>query len=373
MVSQKEKQNSAQAKQCDVLIVYADHSMGWNNQEHRSLAQPPFPENETYKKYNESYAYVLDRLKERHLSAAFTSTDHIVGPGTVQGYWTHDQGQWRGHEGTIASAVLLDNMSLWPALEKKAYDLIISDPSIHTFKSKKIVSVFRDKLVFYNTFPDLSIPSVPVTITEEGLQHAQQMLQQIVAHHPVRADSSEERYVIKGTHGAGGSSVFAITPSMSITEVQELAAAHPAREYLLQPFVEYYTGPLFGGYQGCIDLRVLLFDTQLFDAYIRIAKKGDFRGNASQGGSIVYIKLDAIPPEVREQVQVIIDQLDVPHAFYCLDFIRGKSGRYYVVEGNDSPGIIWFDPDDERRTKKVIDRMIDRLNEMVIHSKKANQ
>ena len=55
--------------------------------------------------------------------------------------------------------------------------------------------------------------------------------------------------------------------------------------YILQPFINYRNGFVFGKHHGLIDLRTILLNHKIIQAYIRIAKPGEFRCNEYQGGN----------------------------------------------------------------------------------------
>lgn len=76
------------------------------------------------------------------------------------------------------------------------------------------------------------------------------------------------------------------------------------------------------------DLRVVYVGDEVFTAYWRIGKEGDFRNNLAQGGSISH---DNIPEEPLRLVRDIARQAGIDHAGFD---IAALGGHYYLLEFN---------------------------------------
>ncbi|MFH1561507.1 MAG: RimK family alpha-L-glutamate ligase [Patescibacteria group bacterium] len=86
-------------------------------------------------------------------------------------------------------------------------------------------------------------------------------------------------------------------------------------------------------WQDCIpnqwDIRVIVVGGQTIGAMKRIAKKGDFRSNFSQGGSVENYQLSGEEKQLAEKVAKV-SQLD-----YCgVDIIKDEAGKNYILEVN---------------------------------------
>jgi len=125
-----------------------------------------------------------------------------------------------------------------------------------------------------------------------------------------------------------------------------------------------------------IDLRIILLNHKVIQAYIRIAKPGQFECNEHQGGSLVYIPLKIIPKDVLSMIDKIIKkldtELDLKHSLYSLDFMRTSSGHLYFLEGNNNPGIDWNHEKkiNEIKSKELINLIVDELK-LVTQEKKT--
>jgi glutathione synthase/RimK-type ligase-like ATP-grasp enzyme len=99
----------------------------------------------------------------------------------------------------------------------------------------------------------------------------------------------------------------------------------------------------------------------IIQSYLRIAKTDEFRANAQQGGKVMYLSNALIPQDVITMVDNINAQLPSTTAIYTLDFIKSDNGNLYFIEGNMSPGLNWFDEEDERRAKVLIRSIVENL------------
>ncbi|EKD76065.1 MAG: ribosomal protein S6 modification enzyme, partial [uncultured bacterium] len=132
----------------------------------------------------------------------------------------------------------------------------------------------------------------------------------------------------------------------------------------LQPLIQA-SGFTIGEYTGNTDLRVILFSDKIIQSYLRIAKAGDFRANAQQGGKIMYLKLKQIPADVLKMTKGITKLLPVKTAFYALDFIKSNNGNLYFIEGNNRPGLNWYDNEDKKRAKQLIRLLVKDLQQLI--------
>lgn len=345
----------------DVAVVYAQYATGY---EQGQTHTTPFPTEGRFIAYNDTYAFFLDVCREKGLSAVFTTTEYSIGPGQFSAYWTWNGTEWQWYEKPVSASVLFNKMTPITPEQQAVFDKMTAAPHIQTFKSLRLHQIIGNKLSVYHSFPQYAIPSVALPMTPEGFAQAKQELRQLIEQYEHKDDCSD-RFVVKGLDGAGGDSVFAIDAETSFAELETRAQQYPAPEYMIQPMIRNDQSKLFG-YTGHIDFRITLFKGKMIRSYIRIAKEGDFRANVKQGGRIVYIPPSRIPRSVLTIVEDLSRQLPTEHALYSLDFIRGASGQFYLVEGNDSPGIILYNNKDKKK-KELIYLIVDELVFMVKH------
>ena len=99
-------------------------------------------------------------------------------------------------------------------------------------------------------------------------------------------------------------------------------------------------------------------------SYVRTPEKGNFKANASLGATLKYIPTEKIPKDIKKMSNRINNRLTGENVFYALDFVKSDSGNLYFIEGNITPGLNWYDPEDEIRTKKLIRLIVKSLKKM---------
>lgn len=356
-------QDSPDMRQFDVMVLYIDS--GTISRKNQRKIFFPFPTTNERHRYNRTYAFLLNECQKKGLSAAFTSSDKIIGPGEFQGYWTYDGVQWVWNKGKAKTRVIFDKFTPRSDDDRNKYQLMISDSRIKTFKSPHLLQLFRDKWKTYQKFTSVAIPTVPITHkTKSAIIEKQLELDQLVQQHSSKSDFSKQ-YIVKDQFGAGGDRVYKVD-TQDPHWYEELRKRWDEKEdYVLQPFISCYEGKQFNLYSGYIDIRVILLNKKIIQSYIRIAKPGEFRANAMQGGQVVYLDIQDLPQDLLERVYAIVDLLPKDHQLYTLDFLRGRGGRLYFIEGNDSPGITWYNKSDEIHTKRMISLIVDQLGILV--------
>ena len=70
-------------------------------------------------------------------------------------------------------------------------------------------------------------------------------------------------------------------------------------------------------------------------------KKGDFRCNEHQGGTLKYISKNELPQKVVTRSNKISHVLNKKCSLFALDFIISNNGNIYLLEGNTGPGLDW--------------------------------
>lgn len=198
-------------------------------------------------------------------------------------------------------------------------------------------------------FPTFVIPTVSIdTRNLDTVLSAEQELGALVRAHPYGNDFLNG-YVLKDRYGAGGAHVYKIS---AIEECVAIGRSNPSISYILQPLVLSTGFHLLS--KGNSDLRVIQSASETIQCYIRVAQRGEFRANACLGGTVHYLQRQHIPHDVADMVDRISRRLPVHNQVYALDFIKSASGSLYFLEGNNSPGLIWFDSVDQYYVKELI-------------------
>jgi glutathione synthase/RimK-type ligase-like ATP-grasp enzyme len=356
----------------DLIIVYSeDNAKSAKDKSYRGKV-PFFGE---CKIYNDSYNYFLLRCKKMGIRAALATSKDIIGPGLFQSFWTYDK-KWIRNAGKAHSRILFDKFTPTTIEQRGKLKLLTPSKFIYTFNNKKLVDIFQNKLYTYKYFKEFAIPSVKINNpSKEEIYLAKTKLDKLLKRHKYRNDF--KGYLIKDRCGSGGSRIFKVDLDCRLKDsLKEIEKQHKLDmkngrlvSYILQPFINYDKGFVFGKYKGFIDLRVILLNHKIVQTYIRIARKGDFRCNEHQGGNLVYMPKKIILKDVLVMTQKIIKKLKLKlkQSLYALDFIRSNNGNLYFVEGNIKPGIDWNHKKkiNEIRSKELINLIVDELKSII--------
>jgi len=343
----------------DIMIVYDAHlAHSAADQTYREPA--PFSRSGEYYNCNATYQYFIEYCQQQGLSAAFTTTHDIAPSGQFTSVWTYTT-RWERVPGPTNAKVIFDKFSNLLTRNAAVYKLLTTIlkplPFLH---NQAMRLMFDNKLETYTQFPDCTIPTVQVdSLAPASILNARKALAMKCQHHPYHDDFGSD-LVLKDQFGIGGNQIYKITSDADFAQIPFNAATH----YILQPLIEA-SGFAIAHYTGSSDLRVIICNDTIIQSYLRVAKAGEFRANAQQGGEVVYLTLDQIPPEVIEMTTTIKRRLPNRTALYTLDFIKSNHGHLYFIEGNNSPGLNWFDREDEVRAKELIHLLVQNLKQLI--------
>lgn len=317
----------------DLLVVYTPRKARSANKCHMDA---PFSKKSNG--YNDTYSYFLMKCRESGIKAAFATSNDIIGPGLVQGFWTYGK-KWKKNLHKAYSGTIFDKFR--DSKKRK----LLSFKSVYIF-NRKTARFFSDKLRTYNLFREFSVPTASInSISKKGLLLAKRRLDRLSRK---RGISSRE-YLIKDRFGSQGYGIFKtdLNPGSLnnlLAQLRMFTRSDRPASYILQPFINCDNGFAIGKHSGFIDLRIIILNRRIVETYIRIARKGDFRNDGMNGGRLVFIPRKSVPGDVARmanRIRGIIDKECPKNHFYALDFIRSNDGKTFLVEGNSKPGITW--------------------------------
>lgn len=347
------------AEQFDVVIVY-EGLMAEGASDTSYRGRTPFSRTGEYFSYNQSYEYFLKYCKKLGIQAAFASTVDITSHGLFTDVWVYEK-KWKRLHQRVDAKIVFDKFSNMDTFNKK-YDLKLKKNAhgVHYFHNPLIRAIFDNKLKTYTTFSKMAIPTTQIDVQSRSTiaQSIQALRTQIRTHK--HADDFEKSFVLKDQYGAGGMHVYKVK---KVAELLKIGVQDALVSYILQPFI-MADGFRFKQHPGSIDLRVIICNGIITDCYIRIIKKGEFRANASCGGEVEYIDTKKIPRDVLKMTKRINSMLPVQDGFYALDFMKSSAGHLYLIEGNMTPGLTWFNATDKRQVKRFMREMIDKIQVM---------
>ena len=352
-------------KKLDVLVVYSA-AIAPSATVLDTHSKKPFLVDSARANYNVSYAYFLNHCKTQGLSAGFTSSSDITGPGTCSSYWTQTPSGWTKVNHSAQSNQIFDKLS--PSSTKRAAErtLLLSDNSVTPFNDPTLFQIFYDKLVTYRQFSDYAIPTSDIYSSRPRDIHISiTRLRKLLREHPFPDDFSTA-IVLKDRFGAGGNHVYKVSTNMPV-KINQIMLENPKIKFVIQPFLHFDKGYTYKNRQAATDIRLIIQHNQLLQCYIRIAKGDDFRCNQHQGGELIYLTDLEIPPLVNKIASKLMTKINKPHSLYALDFVISNAGRVYFIEGNSNPGIDWTLTSklSQNKGQRLIRRIISELTHRV--------
>ncbi len=160
-----------------------------------------------------------------------------------------------------------------------------------------------------------------------------------------------EKFVLKPVTGNQGKGVMILNKS----EIKNIIINRPS---LLQEYIESD-----GGIRGIVgsrhDLRVIIFNKEIFCVYARIPREGSFLANIAQGGSRLFLDKKEIPLSVLDIVKEIIKRFKgFDYLFYSADFIFDRNQKPYLLEINSRPGFV---VGNDKNSRKFFDKYYKRI------------
>ncbi len=323
--------------QFDVLVVYSSKIA---SSAAAADSVTPFSKDSTRWEYTYPYEYFLKECVRQKLTAAFTTSQDISGPGLCESYWTHQNMKWIKHEELCTAPIIFDKFSPVNEKQRLKRDLFFSSSQVQPFNDEYLFSLFFDKHKMYQKLAQFSVPTVAIRdASMHSVEVAIKKLKNLVAFHPHSTDFAAG-VVIKDRFGAGGIHIYKVDENFATT-IMAIMHQNPHVHFIAQPFAKFDQGFTYQNLVGSTDIRLIYQGKKIVQTYIRMAKVGDFRCNEHQGGTLTYIPLRAIPTKAIQIANRIANLLTHTYSLFALDFIISNLGNVYLLEGNTGPGLDW--------------------------------
>jgi ribosomal protein S6--L-glutamate ligase len=230
--------------------------------------------------------------------------------------------------------------------KKSSIDLLsqIERRDMFCINSRESMEICDDK---YRTILKLADSGIPVPKTavvpnEESIEIA------------VKKVGNKFPIIVKTLTGSKGLGVFIVDRIESLkSTLQAIWKINNTTEILFQEYIE-----------AAYDLRIHVLGNKVIAAMKRFKIKKDFRSNFSLGGKVSDVKL------TDEQKNIaILSAKSVGAIWAGVDMMIDKSGKYYIIEVNTSPGTEGI----EKATgKSIINMILEYASYSVIHANKWN-
>lgn len=323
----------------DVIVVYSEKLATSANSLSENVITP-FAKGSGNESYNLVYSYFLKTCQKNNLKAAFTTSADIVGAGLVRSYWLFKNKTWIKIRRTGFSKLIFDKFSPVSKSRKISRNLLFSSKKVRLFNDPYLFDLCFDKQKTYNKLHKFSIPTVTIEdSTRQEVIKARKLLKEKIAKHQNKTDFSRE-IVMKDRFGAGGINVYKFKANQSNMMIATMKK-HKKISFIIQPFVKFNKGFSYKNSLVSTDIRLVYLGNKIVQAYIRMAKKGEFRCNEHAGGFLKYIPKNEMPPKVMAVSRNIAKILNNKSSLFSLDFIISNNGNIYLLEANTGPGLDW--------------------------------
>jgi len=217
---------------------------------------------------------------------------------------------------------------------------LFSSNDISSFNDPELFGLFFDKQKTHDKLSRFTIPTVSIEGgNEEDIVLAVDRLKELVASHPGFTDFGDD-FIMKDRYGAGGRHIYKFK-SDELAKMKRIVKKYPRISFVIQPFALFDQGFSYNNNFASTDVRLIYLNGRIAQSYIRVAKRGDFRCNEHQGGSLIYLPVGKIPKEITDISRMISESLNKQRSLYALDFIVSNNGNIYLLEGNTGPGLDW--------------------------------
>lgn len=287
---------------------------------------------------NSSYSVYSDLARDRDMKLV-VGKYNWYGDGKLRKGWVHNGEEWEkvknvGIDG-VYDKFKFDSSTR--ELKKRIAD------EVGVLNSFRLEKLCKDKYLTYREFPD----HVPETKLGSR-KNIEEMLDKY------------GKVVVKPRYDFGGHGIKVIE---SVEEADHLE--EDSDDYIVQAFIDSSGGIPDLGISGMHDLRGVVINDTLAEAYVRQPNEG-YLSNTHQGGSIRYVDRDKYPEsaetilsEVREKFKEFKPNL------YTVDLIFDEEGEPWILELNSKPGIGYFEPEEEKEYEyPTMKKVIETLNKL---------
>ncbi|MCB0836045.1 MAG: hypothetical protein KDD99_05220, partial [Bacteroidetes bacterium] len=276
---------------------------------------------------NDTYAHLSELCNQANINLYITHFANAINDSMVLS-WRFENGEWKmlelpASEITISYADLPQNFPSANVLR----NLLIKNGVIF-INHLNMSDSLTDKVLTYQLFPN----SIPPTF-DTSLPDLSERLLNVSTHPDLRTD----KIILKPRYGERGKGIEVI----ELAEVDSDRVAQ-MEDYIIQPIMESDSGIPELGIEGRHDLRMLVYNGEIKDCFVRVPQKDNFICNQSHGGRLIYININDIPEKIRGIAGEIDKALShYSPRYYSIDIGVGRSGKIWVYELNTMPGVVW--------------------------------
>lgn len=257
--------------------------------------------------YRDSYETLATMLASKGARFCITrDQETYVSGNRFSGGWVFEQDSWKRVNRMIEADVIFNRGNLQP------------DEHANVINCYELDQLCTDKYRSYMLFKRFSPMTVKVNAETDI--------------HSALTHIHTAKVVAKPIDGEEGHGIV-------IDDRETIMGKIPHFPYLLQEFMDT-SGGIPGVVEGRHDLRIVVIEGRIVDAYIRQPRKGSLLANVSQGGKLVFLPVHAVPKTaigLFTEVESIFKRYR--RRVYALDLCLDASGKWKIIELNSKPGL----------------------------------
>lgn len=298
-----------------IIIAFCGES-GWGNKPYEKV-----------KRYNpkllrETYAHLFLTAEKKHIKFIKTSYAwYDKKTNTFSKGWIYDKDLgWTKIEKDFKADVIFDKI-LSKRKKIRDYKKSFSRRKM-LFNHYYIERVCTDKYETYKMFKALSPRTFKIK-TKEDLKNKLKK---------IRGDM----VVFKPDEGSSARGIIICKKEDLLKKVKEIKEL-----MILQEFIRCNKNKRIRVHYGVYDLRVVLSQGKIADAYIRASKnKKILMSNTALGGRMIFMPADKLPKEILKDLKIIERKFKkFKSRLYTADFVIDEKGKVWLIELNDKPGV----------------------------------
>ncbi len=273
---------------------------------------------------DKAFSLFTEIADENKIKVYFSSPSKYKDETFTSAWTKEDKGKWKKEEKSIKNVDFVYSYLIYTRknivfLNKlKKYHKIINDPEFTDlcFDKYKISQLILEK-------------DHPQTFLVKNKEQYKRALKKI----------KTEKAVIKPRFGLRGRDVKLITKNNEWEDCDE--------DMIVQEFIET-SGGFKKGFRS--DFRVMMINSAIDHAYLRVPEKKEFKANCSLGAKKIFVK------NIPEEIKKIVFQIDknlkkYSPRIYSVDFLLSQKGKFLVLELESMPGFYFYQWNEGKRIK----------------------
>lgn len=276
---------------------------------------------------NDTYAHISQLCEKEGIQLYIAHYANTINDTAVL-CWTLKNSSWEMVE-LPASEIVVSYADL-PQNFSEANELrnLLERHGVFCINNLKMSDALTDKVLTYDLLPDL----IPPTFDTSESNLSQKLLN-ASGHSDLRTD----KIILKPRYGERGKGIEVIS-----LEEADSERVRNMKDYIVQPLMESDSGITELGIPSRHDLRMLIYNGEIMDFFVRVAPSETFICNQSHGGTIAYFRLDELSERFRAVAREVDQSLkNYMPRYYSVDVGVGRSGKIWVFELNTMPGVVW--------------------------------